>query len=461
MEWEYQRHGENLRGRRVTPLVLALCVLGAPAAARADEQLTASGSLTFTFAGDPARGCAAKGLCSVRGTITVDPQGGDYTNESGRPHQRFPAQLDLNVSGIARVQTATTSGAPSSCVDVLPVSDLLLTFPLGKKPQRVTLGGGFGGSFGGTGISSGVCAGPLEGDLNKLAIPIRESRGKHPSFDLRTRKAFTAGPFSGELVSTLDLTPDLQGGFSSSGGSSSSGSGSSPTPPRRTVLVERIQMRYRLAATAGALQESFSGAGDPFCQVLDACGVSGTSDLTLRHVSSIDLSASRIVRRVVSRARAIADLRAGKFSLGLLVGLGARVSVAEKLQRPDATVCRDVRTVSTQLLLSPSPGGLDAILGSPAFGTPADALRTHCPGPSTADVFGSGQGFGNGGFTVAGAFAQGSLKFALLGRRILVVALTRGGRFSGFDYSGSRGGAVLLTLARTQLRAGTVKRTIR
>ncbi len=440
--------------------MVALLVLVAPAIARADEELTPRGSLTFTFAGDPARGCAAKGLCSVRGTITVDPQGGDYTDESGAPRQRFPAQLDLNVSGIARVQTATTSSAAGSCVDVLPVSNLLLTFPLRKKPQSITLGGGFGGSFGGTGISSGDCAGPLEGDLNRLAIPLRESGAKHPSFDLRSRKAFTAGPFSGELVSTLVLTPDLQDGFSSSSGSSSSSSGPSPSPRPRTELVERIQMRYRVAAT-GALQESFSGASDPFCQVSDACGVSGTSDLTLGHVSSIDLSAGRIVRHVVGRAGAIADLRAGKFRLGFFVGNNARVSAAENVQRPGSAACHDARAFSTQLLLSSSPGGLDVILGSPALGTPDDALRTHCPGPSTAEVFGSGQGFGKGGFTVAGAFAHGPLRLALLGRRSVAVTLTRGGGFAGFDYSGSRGGAVALTLALTQLRAGTVKRTIR
>jgi hypothetical protein len=53
----------------------ALATLALPADALADESLTATGSITYTWQGDPARGCAAAGLCGVLGEVIVAARG--------------------------------------------------------------------------------------------------------------------------------------------------------------------------------------------------------------------------------------------------------------------------------------------------------------------------------------------------------------------------------------------------
>src|SRR3979409_996356 len=67
---------------RVGTLLCALLVC-APAAA-ANEQLSTSGSIVYTWHGDPARGCAQAGVCGVRGALVIQPQGGAYVFSDGR-----------------------------------------------------------------------------------------------------------------------------------------------------------------------------------------------------------------------------------------------------------------------------------------------------------------------------------------------------------------------------------------
>src|SRR6476661_8700899 len=61
-------------------LVAAVLATAAPAVARAETlysgTLDASGAITASWHGDPARGCAAAGLCAYRGSVTARP--GEY-----------------------------------------------------------------------------------------------------------------------------------------------------------------------------------------------------------------------------------------------------------------------------------------------------------------------------------------------------------------------------------------------
>ena len=413
--------------------MLLAVLVAVPAQAWADEPLLASGSFTYTWHGDPARGCAAAGLCGIDGAVVVEAQGqadassfGHMTNISLFPSASTVRVLDGD------------GGAGGECVDIPPngAGDLLIGREVhGRLQARVQAP-----------ISSGRCAGPLAQDLAGVRLAARKTGGRRPSFDLRGSQAFVAGPFSGTLVSTVVLRPGSSGGIETSSSSGSSGSLPGP-PPLRKELVEQVTLRYRISSLPGALETSFSGEPDPFCAALDSCGATGTLGLGLGHLQNLlVLSASRTVRTRVSARRAIADLRRGRLRFGGITAVGAGTLVTEAFSGGDGLRCQDSSTgTRAQLLFTPlgPRHGVGVNLVAP-FGSVA--LRTHCPGPTDTDVIG----------TPGGALASGAVSLADLLRRQTVVSLTNPGGFSGIGYVGSRGGALGLSLALERIHAGTI-----
>ena len=404
--------------------------LAAPAHAWADESLVASGSLTYTWQGDPARGCAAAGLCGVEGAAIVDTQGQADANSFG------------GMTNIGLFPTATTvrvldgeSGASDECVDLptnAPANLAIGREEHGRLQARVQ-----------PPISSGRCAGPLAQDLAGLRLAVRKSGGRRPSFDLRSSQSFVAGPFSGTLVSTVVMRPSSSGESQTSG---SSGSSLGP-PPRRKQLVEQVTLRYRVSSLPGALETSFSGEPDPFCAALDSCSATGTLGLSLlQPQNELVLSASRTVHTRVSARRAIADLRRGRLRFGAITGVGVGTVVTESFSGGDGLRCQDSATGGRALVQFIPLGahrGVGVTLIAPSGSV---ALRTHCPGPTDTDVIGN----------VFGGLATGAVSPADLLRRQTVVSLTNPGGFSGVGYVGSHGGALGLSLALEQIHAGTI-----
>ena len=72
----------------------ALATLALPTHAFADESLSATGSITYTWQGDPARGCAQAGLCGVQGEMIVAPQGDTSANTFRGTIKCFDLQPD-------------------------------------------------------------------------------------------------------------------------------------------------------------------------------------------------------------------------------------------------------------------------------------------------------------------------------------------------------------------------------
>src|SRR6201985_233890 len=172
----------------------ALAPLALPAHAVA-ETFTTTGSITFTWHGDRARGCAAEGLCAVQGELTLAAQGSVSVESFGANPRRIDAPLETSGS-TARVLDGAGAG---ECLDVV-------SGPGGETDLRISRGAG-GRLVGhiGPSLSSGRCAGPLRRDLAALALPVRASGGKRPSYDLGGSRSFVAGPFRGDLVSTLSV----------------------------------------------------------------------------------------------------------------------------------------------------------------------------------------------------------------------------------------------------------------
>lgn len=417
-------------------VALAATLPTAAASAGSDETLTPSGSLTYRWQASPALGCEAEGLCGVHGAVTVDVQSADY--QQAAPFQ--PRQLLLQLVATARTQGV---GPGSSCVDVLDVPELSLSVPqatgLGRTP------------FAAGGLSAGRCAGPLMRDLTRLTVPVRRRGGRRrggrrrggarPSFDLRATRTESAGPYVVTLRSTLALRPADNG----NGSSSSSSSGGPPPGARHAQLEEQVVLGYRPGAASGTVQASFRAAPEPFCDTLGACGSTGTISLSIGGAAHrpISIEATRLTSHRVSRARALADLRAGRLQLASQGELP--VTVSETVKGGQAPTCTDTRHESLPLDLSaPGPGApgvqLDDLQG--------EALRTYCPGPLNADLLPA---------AASAAIAQGPLDPSLLARPQITVALARSTPFAGPAYAGRWSGNLMLPLARTTLRASTVK----
>ncbi|MBV9339071.1 MAG: hypothetical protein JO243_24545 [Solirubrobacterales bacterium] len=417
--------------------------------APADESLNASGSITFTWQGDPSHGCAAVGVCDVRGALIIQAQG------AGGDAQRFGHQTIITLGGggsEVRVSTGTGQGA-RECVDASGEQVGLSIFVRHSSSGLVAALD--------PALSSGRCAGPLAQDLAGLHLALAKTGGRRPTYDLRGTQSYVAGPFSGTVVSTMVLGP-ASGGFASGGFSSSSASGFGG-PPRHKVLTERVSLTYRVASLPGALETSFAGTSDPSCAALDSCGATGTLSLSPAVLQGrLIVTASRAVHRSVSGRQAIADFRAGRLGkpLGSLGGRSGAAVVSETYAGGDGLRCQDsVSSNEGEFLFvgpGPGPGFGGSGVGGPGRGgavgltlsvSPrAPLLRTHCPGPTDVDVFGS-----------FGVSARGSVSDADLLRRSSDVALSDPGGFGGVGYVGSRSGAIRLSLTLERVSAGTVE----
>ena len=422
------------------------CAVPSPAAAKPAtfKSLTLTGSVTFTWTGDRARGCAANGLCGVNGELTLSVPSGSPESFSGSGL----SYMQPDVTGVVRVRRASR-GSVTECVEPIDQFPPPLTISLSRDDRSTLIQSTW---------SSGRCAGPLAGRIPSLRLPVRRSGGRHPSFDLSGDEAISAGPYAATVISTLRLStspPSTLGGYSSSSSGGFSGR-FFPPPPVRRVRVEYVRLRYRLAVPPSALDVSFRGASDPSCEMLDSCGAAGALTLSLAPMhADVTLTASRVVNRHISANQALSDFRRGR--LAFFIGAGEAMSgnLAETLHWGPNAACSDSRRAS----------GLVLFVGAfpyPFFkrptvpvalqdegGSASDVFRTYCPGPSSADIFGA-QPFGP-----APTLAQGSLGRRQLLARQTSMVLSPAGSFSGLGYSGTRSGVLKLELTLTGVSAGT------
>lgn len=418
---------------RVASGLLAVAVAAVAAApAVADQSLEGTGSITYTWQGDPSHGCAAVGVCDVEGALIVEAQGS--ADLQGLRHQDI---INLN-DGTATVRVTTGSGpSATECIDS--------GSSLGGESVFVRRTGGRSIGTIVPALSSGRCAGPLVSELGGITLAVHKSAGAHPSFDLRTTRTFVAGPFVGSFVSTVTLRPAPAQGFGIGGSSSSSGSFFGGTPPRRPPFVEHVRLRYRVAGLPEPLVASFAGESDPFCTVLGSCGVSGDVALSAASFSgTLTLEASRPVSRPRDARQAVADLKHGR--LRLFGELSSGVETSETFDRPDGSRCQDSRSNSGTLTVGGFPPGRGTSVTLVEAADGADAVRTHCPGPSYSDVFGSIGGV---------SLARAPISVAQLLAPQSTMSLSDPGDFSGTGYAGARSGAIGFSLTLEGIQAGT------
>jgi hypothetical protein len=305
---------------------------------------------------------------------------------------------------------------------------------------------------------SGRCAGPLPADVDGLILPGRWRGEQHRTLDLRGSVPFSAGPFSGQLISGLVMHRER----SRSGGSSQSSKGSSLPAGRpagsgkhRRRLVEEVALRYAVTQVPSATKVDFRGNPGPFCETLDACGAQGQLILSLPvQRAELRVTGFRSVGSRRSPQQVLRDFRSDPGSFEFF-GYGPLASsTKETFAWPGGPPCRDTVPASG----TPEVGSLALNIGSVGHGSSQhrlrvdvqasiDAFRTHCPGPVSGDIV----GVPGGEFGVARA----TLSPASLMNRRQTIRLTRQRTFNSGGYSGRQSGALKLALRLLKVRTAT------
>jgi hypothetical protein len=412
----------------------------ASAAAPRDLQMSLrlSGSVVAVWHGDPTRGCAAAGVCEVSGSATYSP-GFRGSLEVGSGGFAFGG-ADASQPPVVRVREADSGGA-TACADVLesgftPLGIDYLGYRLQVSLEQLDL-------------SAGRCAGPRTLDLSHAfpsgSIAMRELRRGTSVLDLSARTKFAAGPFAGVLISTVKVALGRPRAVRSSGFPRVL---RGPRRARRRYWV--LDLAYRLRDVSGALVTDFRGQPDPACRALGACGAHGNSTYRLGGISGrIDLLAGgrlRGGRRRPPVRRALQAVKRGPRAVYGDTRLShGRASVSETVASPGGTCSDTLFAEQPDIEVRSDAHVVMLLLRSFELGSPGDALRTRCPGPSQEDVLGRA------------SLAHGSIPLIALGRRRIDVPSGSQRSFSRSGYIGSRSGQLVLRLELASARVYVVR----
>jgi hypothetical protein len=398
-----------------------------------------SGAVVAVWHGDPARGCSGAGVCDVSGSATYRP-GFEGSLDVSRESVAFGG-ADAAQPAVVRAR-AGSPDSPVACADILESAFTPLAVDyLGDRVQL---------SLEELNLSAGRCAGPRTPDLSHAlphgSISTRLLRRAPRVLDLSSRTKFAAGPFSGEVISTVRVAigraravrkSRFPGVLRAPGGQG-----------RKRYWV--LDVRYRIKGVTGALVTDFRGLPDPACRALGACGASGTSTYKLTGVSGrIDLLAGTRLRRGrhrPSERAALATVRRGLLPVYADTRLRhARASISESVTSPDGTCADSLFAEQPYIDARSDDKAVVLLLRSFELGTLGDSLRTRCAGPSQQDVL------------KRAALAHGSIPLPALGSKRLEVVAGSARTFTRSGYTGSRGGQLRLGLELARSRVYVVR----
>jgi hypothetical protein len=424
----------------VLGVVAALFVCASPAAA---TEVSARGSVVVRWQSNPAT-CMEHGLCGRSGTLSWRPEQG-------------PGGISLSSYDFGFLNIFSTSAVArsyrgaSSCID-----------RVGTPADIVGRPGSRGGVLvfsmrGVTEFSFGRCAGPLAADFAPAmpeSAPVTTRalrRGTLVSF--RGRRPFSAGPFEGEVVSTLTLRtrPEPR--------SAAGSTGTVRSQPDRGRLVRygTVSARYTIDSLTGDAGYALSGAPSPECGAFDTCGLTG--ELTLHadvHEGSVLISSTRRVaaNRAETVAAGMRAFRRGGTSFFGNADLGPAfnpdtdeepetpfaIPFSATAQPDGGETCSDTGSFREPYLdLDRRKTGVALRLLHGGNDQP-DPLRTRCPGPGTDDL---------------DALAIGLLPIASVGQPLIELTLTPSQTFTTLGLRGHDQGNLKLSLRLTSLRAVT------
>lgn len=410
------------------PPQFELAALFANPQAQATERSTdipvrLTGGIIVSFAGSPAAGCAARGLCAYHGTLLYNAAGsGDVGIESyivdGRRQTDDVLEPSVAINGVTGVYTWTdvrrvlSDGAQSECVDDQPGG------VVDARPQ----GGEVSFALGDL-ISPTRCAAPLSSDLDtalpRFALSAAELAHGRRTIDLSGVRTFAGGGFAGTVTSTLTVTLGKP-------------------QHRSAIIVGSHPERYRIvsqtlsvAAAIGAITYHLQGSTDQaVCVLLDSCGVVGTLTVSAQplHATGVLTASGPAKRPLRDFLTALGLARGGRTSGISVVGViiwSRGGTVHERLDQ--SGTCRDVAGLDGGLLVLEA--GRRQLAGFIATAAP----RTRCPGPVVQS---------------ANGLAAATAARSALARPVLTLEFKAGPAVNDDGYTVTDSGGLTLTLRR-------------
>jgi len=411
---------------------LSLYASGGPATPLSDTVIPVctTGRVEVRFSGGPAAG-------GYSGNESWQPQGvGELDVLMYRSHGRTVRNASLVLGGFggpvqSAVERSAATGA-AACSDRSdgPVGGFFIPTVRG---QRITLNLASGEPLFGT-----RCAGPLDVDLRTALPMVNLGLGSvlhgRLRIDLQGAHPFSAHGFSGVARSTLVLR------LGRAQTAHQSPPPTEPTSGRRTRIVN---VNYQVQSLRGTAVADVRGSSDAaVCGPLDACGLSGTIDVTPGKLrgGSVYLSANAPTRRPLRDLLAAVGLGAGgnRSGIAALGGGSAHLHGAIAADLTQTQQCRDATTFNQALVLLEAHGDRVQVSLSPAQSQAADPLRTRCPGPELGD----------------NTLTSATLPRSALRRRTLTVSL-KGRSFSDGAYGVGTHSTLVLTLRRVRVSTQT------
>jgi hypothetical protein len=352
-----------------------------------DLWVCATGRLTVTFAGDPATGCAAHGLCGYTGTESFKPKGigelsvATYAGHGG--HYRTATMVLGGGPGgpvVSAVERSQANGTTTACHD-RQSSGGFISLPV--SGDRVTIGL----ARARTAFLGTRCAGPVDADI-AAALPsqtVALSRILHGShtIDLRSSHRFAAHGLAGTVTSTLVLALGHPRRLSTRR------SPTSPiSPPKAKRRTARVSYRVvRVGGSAVSTVRTPAVAAD--CEPFDACGLQGAIDVVPGSTSGgfafVDAVApvSRPKRDLLAALGLTSDGNPSGISVGGIAIASVHGTVSADLTQQHG-VCRDQVGLRDFVLSVLRRANRLMMSLSPAVSQADDPLRTRCPGPDLA-----------------------------------------------------------------------------
>lgn len=404
-----------------------------------DLPLCATGRLTVTFAGDPAAGCAAHGLCGYAGTETWQPQNvGDVAISTFEQRGRRFSSGTMIIGGpgnpvLSAVQHSQATGTTTACSDQSQGGGGFFSLPV--SAGRVTIGLGHAEQP----LLGTRCAGPLDADI-ATALPSRTfslNAILHggATVDLTDSARFVSNGLAGTVQSTIVLALGRPHRSSGSGGSS---------PPPGVKRSQLTEVTYRVTHVGGsAIAAVRSSAVTAVCGPFDACGLQGVIDVApgITSGGSVYLTATAPLRRPKRDLLTALGVVSGGNPSGIGVQGAGQASVHGEVAADltQSSSCHDhtaLRQIAIELQKRTDRLEISA---SPAASQAADPLRTRCPGPELASH----------------QLTHASVPLSVLRHPSFTVAL-HGGSFSDGPYRATTRSTLTVTLHRTGVKTQIV-----
>jgi hypothetical protein len=387
-----------------------------------DISARVDGRLIVRFHGDPAAGCAARGLCQYSGTIIWTPaHAADLEADAQTDRRGTGYSLDLEIdqnnyltNGGGTTDEDTNAGGVLCADAAYTGSDLGFTITHGRA--RIDLADAEPDLFGTR------CAGPLVSDLASglpaSIAPLSSLLRGETRISLSGDHRFASHGFAGTVASTLSVSLGRPGRW------------------QRTRLKVSSQRQREVTVSyhstlAGELVAAVNGDADEgLCGPLGACGVRGT--LSMQPAASGKASFTAFGPTKESYATLLRALRSGVAPKGVsMYGFmawqgGGRITAN---LRGQSSVCRDSTGLGGSYAeVNLGHRKLTAQFSIGDYST--DDLRTRCPGP----------------FAPQEGLASSHASESIIGQPTSTFVLAPGRPFADDGYTGSWSSTLRVTL---------------